>query len=114
MAEELKYQPVSAGSEALKTTTGHIAAAQGQLAARTPLMLGTAASAGKLVKWDGTPGTAVAMTVAAVDATNALVTPVYKAGCVNEAMVAWPVAVITIEAKRAGFLGSPISIEEVK
>jgi len=114
MAEELKYQGVSAGSEVLTTMTGHIAAGQGQLAARTPLMLGTAATAGKLVKWDGSPGTAVAMTVAAVDATNTIATPVHKTGCINAAMVTWPAGVITIEAKRAGFLGSPISIEEVK
>ncbi|EFP9527575.1 head decoration protein [Shigella sonnei] len=108
------YASISAGSEALPTMTGHLAAGQGQLSALTPLMLGSAESAGKLIKWDGTPGKAVTLTVAAIDATTAKTTAVYKSGCINAALVAWPESVITMEAKRAGFLGSPISVEELK
>lgn len=114
MKHETKYLPVSAGSEPLPTMTGHIAGGQGQLAVRTPLMLGADANAGKLVKWDGTPGKAVALTVGVVDAATAVTAPVHKSGCINAAAVAWPDTVQTMEAKRAGFLGSPISIEEVK
>nr|WP_172686028.1 hypothetical protein [Aeromonas hydrophila]AKS10297.1 bacteriophage lambdhead decoration D domain protein [Aeromonas hydrophila] len=68
MKTEFSILNISAGSEPLPTMTGHIAAGQGQLAARTPLMLGADANAGKLVKWDGTAGKAVAMTVGKVDA----------------------------------------------
>lgn len=114
MKTEFSVLNISAGSEPLPTMTGHIAAGQGQLAARTPLMLGADANAGKLVKWDGTPGKAVTMTVGSVDATTAKTAPVHKSGCINAAAVAWPETVLTMEAKRAGFLGTPISIEEVK
>ena len=114
MKTEFSILNISAGSEPLPTMTGHIAAGQGQLAARTPLMLGADANAGKLVKWDGTAGKAVAMTVGKVDTTTAKTAPVHKSGCINAAAVAWPETVVTMEAKRAGFLGSPISIEEVK
>jgi hypothetical protein len=78
MKTEFSVLNISAGSEPLPTMTGHIAAGQGQLAARTPLMLGADASAGKLVKWDGTAGTAVTMTVGAVDATTAKTAPVHS------------------------------------
>lgn len=114
MALENKYQSISAGSEALHTTTGHIAAGQGKMAARTPLMLGADGNATKLVKWNGTPGKAVAITVGAVDATNTVTAPVYKTGCLNAELIAWPDNVLTLEAKRAGFLGTALSIEEVK
>lgn len=112
--EQLEYLSISAGSEPLATMTGHIAATQGKLAALTPLMLGADTNAGKLVKWDGSAGKAVALTVAAVDATTAITTPVIKTGCINAAAVSWPDTVTTIEAKQAAFLGSPISIEEVQ
>lgn len=112
--EQLEYISMSAGSEPMATMTGHIAAGQGKLGALTPLMLGADTNAGKLIKWDGGAGKAVALTVAAVDATTALATPVIKTGCINAAVVTWPDTVTTIEAKRAAFLGSPISIEEVQ
>lgn len=114
MSLENKYPSISAGSEPLHTMTGHIASGQGKMAARTPLMLGAEGNATKLVKWDGTAGKAVTITVGPVDATNAVTAPVYKSGCLNAELVAWPDSVLNMEAKRAGFLGSPISIEEVK
>lgn len=117
MTEVSQYTPddILAGDEPLKT--GRAVVAAGQTFERlTPLMLQQDAGGGEdtsvLVKWDGTPGLAVAMSAKAVEAlaTDTLV-PYYKTGCFRISFVQWPDG-LTEADKRSAFIGSPISVDD--
>lgn len=65
------------------------------------LMYGTAGDAGKLVAWDNTPGTAVAIAATAIAANQR--GPIYAGGFFNHAKLGWPVAADTYAERRAAF-----------
>ncbi|EJN6716955.1 head decoration protein [Vibrio vulnificus] len=78
----------------------------------TPLMVDTT-DAATLVKWDGTPGKAVAMAAREVTASGADQTAViYVQGGFRTSFVNWPEAVNTDKAKRAAFIGSAIYVDD--
>ncbi|MBY7859769.1 head decoration protein [Vibrio fluvialis] len=78
----------------------------------TPLML-DATDAATLVKWDGTPGKAVAMSAREVSSNGGDQSSViYPLGGFRIRGVNWPDTVITDKAKRAAFLGSAIYVDD--
>ena len=80
----------------------------GPYKALTPLMLDTVSS--KLKLWDGTAGTAVALTVFDVSNTDSDIDVIfYKSGALKASALNWPENV-TDKQKKVAFIGSPISV----
>ncbi|MEJ2766973.1 head decoration protein [Photobacterium sp. MCCC 1A19761] len=80
--------------------------------ARTPLMF-DATDTAALVKWDGTPGKAVAMSARNVTDTGSdQLSTIYTQGGFRIGFVNWPDTVITEKAKRAAFLGSAVYVDD--
>lgn len=66
------------------------------------LMYGASGDAGKLVPWDNTAGTAVAIAATALAANTAL-GPIYVGGFFNHQKLVWPAAADTYAERRAAF-----------
>ncbi|WP_459781950.1 head decoration protein [Photobacterium sp. R1] len=100
-----------AGNQPLQTGRAFVAAGQ-DFPRLTPLMR-SGTDATLLVKWDGSAGTAVAMSARPVSspATDQL-TAMYIGGCFRINHVTWPAGVDSDAAKRAAFLGTPISVDD--
>lgn len=80
--------------------------------ARTPLMM-DATDAATLVKWDGTPGKAVAMSARDVVSTGSdQLSTVYPQGGFRIGFVNWPDTVTTDKQKRAAFIGSAVYVDD--
>lgn len=74
----------------------------------TPLMLDTTTN--KLKLWDGSAGSAVAITIFEVsNLTSDVDAPFYKSGAFKASSLNWPESV-TDEQKKVAFIGSPISV----
>lgn len=79
---------------------------------RTPLMF-DATDTAALVKWDGTPGKAIAVSARNVtDTSSEQVSTVYPQGGFRIGFVNWPDTVTTDKAKRAAFLGSAVYVDD--
>lgn len=117
MTEVAQYTPDDfiAGDEPVKTGRAYVVPGQ-SFARLTPLMLQQDAGGGEdttlLTTWDGTPGTAVALSAKAHTSPveNELI-PYYKTGCFRINFVQWPDG-LTDSQKRAAFIGSPISVDD--
>lgn len=66
------------------------------------LMYGASGDANKLVPWDNTPGTAVAIAATPLAANTAL-GPIYVGGFFNHQALVWPAAADTYAERRAAF-----------
>ncbi|WP_165311045.1 head decoration protein [Vibrio ziniensis] len=109
--EETEYTPDNSLLSPPVTTRGVIKAGEA-FAPLTPLMRDDVDTA-TLVVWDGTPGTAVAMSARTITDTGADQTSViYPQGGFRISSVNWPETVVTVKAKRAAFIGSAIYVDD--
>ncbi|EPP5594139.1 head decoration protein [Vibrio cholerae] len=77
----------------------------------TPLMPDET-DAASLVKWDGTPGKALAIAAKSVASGAEQSAVIYAAGGFRISAINWPESVTTDKAKRAAFLGSAIYVDD--
>lgn len=111
MSENTEYTPDELWIGSPVTARATIKAGEA-FAARTPLMF-DATDTATLVAWDGTPGTAVALSARDVVSTGVdQLSTVYLQGGFRISFVNWPDGVTTDKAKRAAFIGSAVYVDD--
>lgn len=102
------------GESKITTTTGIFLT--GQTILRGTVLAKDAAN--KLIPWDPASGVAsvkLALGVALLDMTTTADTegPYYNGGTFNHEALIWPVAVTTLQARKAAFDRTPITVERI-
>ncbi|ECJ5891763.1 head decoration protein [Salmonella enterica subsp. salamae] len=104
------YTELLAGTQEVSTTLVPVNAAQGTIAALTPLMFNANLKAYHV--WDKSPGTAIYLTASSVETGDGrTLAQVYKTGIFNIDAINWPEELLTSDDKLTAFSGVGISVQ---